>query len=224
MLKFSFPVLLSDHFTIPVDDTTWDGYDYISIPKQGQTPSRQKAGFKNFKNSMVAKTDYAAALEKTYGVYLLAFDLPMPTLYIGIAANSSSAPEGVASRIRKHRVKATGTNVGTYSKNVGGVHHPEKWRMFAKERAQYFGSKNMLDACSDMRLSVGVLTNEQGMTQESQLRKNLEYFERSIFNNTDGVLDKICSKLWPNSDHVNILTSATNKGDATEISSIVLWD
>jgi hypothetical protein len=228
MLKFTLPVLLSDHFTMPVDDTTWGGYDYIEIPKQGQTPSRQQASFKNFKKSMVGKTDYAAALEKTYGVYLLAFDLPTPNLYIGIAASSSSAPEGVASRIRKHRIKATGTNVGTHFKNVGGVHHPEKWRVFAKDRAKYFASKNMLDDCSDMRLSVGVLTNDKGITEESQPRADLEYFEHIIFSNTYGVLDRICNKLWPNSDHVNILTSCTNKGDANEIEieieSIQLWD
>ena len=188
---------LADHFFIPVDDTVWNSTDYEKN-KEGRTPHRPRASFATWGKGLVPKSAFAKSLINTYGVYLLAFDTPYRSLYVGIAGDDSAKPEGVLKRLKKHRVKATGSNVAARQGGVGGVHHPQRWGQFAKDR--YIDA----DTLQDVQFAVGSLS-------ESNPKAILEYFENAILNNQDEVLAELCERFWGDRDvsSVYIITGAS---------------
>ena len=222
------PVKLSDLFTVQPDSTDWGMPDYRKILSKkdkpaGQTPIRDRATFGNWTRSLTPISAAGSQLAKEFGLYLLAFTIPRPFLYVGIAAGDSRSAEGILNRVKKHRVKTTGSHVGSQSRTNGGVDHTRGWREFALARA---AAVQGIDLCSDARLIVGNVyeTNlETGAEERPKQRKSiLEYFESCIFNNVSGVRSQISQLLWQ-SDHKLITTHASSLGLAGPTPSISLW-
>jgi hypothetical protein len=170
-LNFGDKIKLSDHFEIPLDETRWDDREY-----NGTTPARGLATFQSITGAMKPKTDTGKSYKKARGVYILIFSIPCPAFYIGIASG-----ESILSRVRKHRVKLTGSHVGA------GVNHTKEWRVFATKRAEYFCINNQTDTCDDSFLLVGTLDGKKTCDD----RCALEYFENALINNKNGITEKI---------------------------------
>lgn len=201
-LVFDKPIVASNHFEIPPDTSAWSTYGYRHVDGD-QTPLRDRAPFRTSRLGMVAKSEIGNLMANKYGLYALAFDIPSPTLYVGIASEGGAAPEGVLSRIRKHRVKTTGSHVGAHEHATGGVHHPANWIKFATQRAKHFARQNIKDVCADMRI---IIANLEGVPFQ---RKNLlECCEALLCVNDRGNLHRLYNLLWPESDplKVNLLT------------------
>jgi hypothetical protein len=219
-LIFGSPVNLNQHFSIPSDLTLWPGFGYRRA-NGGMTPVRDRASFFTLSNAMVATTVYGNSLTSTFGVYILAFNDPQPAFYVGVAGNDGKAPEGVRTRILKHRVKATGSHIGNAPDKTGGVHHPEQWQSFASSRAQFYSTRAAADQCADARLVFGQID-----LSRLQPTKTLEYFEHLIYKNENGIRDHLYGLLWPGVDPLSVilLTSGSNRGDSPKAPEIRLWD
>jgi hypothetical protein len=125
------------------------------------------------------------------GLYLMAFDLPTPHIYVGIAAAGGRAPEGVLNRMRKHCIKTMGMNGGL------GVHHPKKWQQFALARYQFMQQRKTTDKLEDVRFLYG-------SSSDSNPKATLEHFEAMICSNHQNSLTDICNQLWPETPAGNI--------------------
>lgn len=197
-LTFTTPQTIAEHFEVVPDTTLWDR-SYVKTA-HGLTPQRERATFHNIKGILSPTTETARRLDGATGLYMLAFDLPTPSLYIGIAAQAKN-PEGILRRLRKHCIKAMGSNVGSAT-STGGVHHPRQWCDFAVARhAVLYGAP---DDLGDVRFATA-------QVDTGNHKAELQNFERLICSNTEGVLDGICAKLWPDrlACDVRLLTSGT---------------
>jgi len=203
---------LQDHFQVIPDATSW-GRSYIQTA-HGKTPMRERATFRQIQQVLHPVTEVAHNLDKATGLYMLAFDLPSPALYVGIAAEAKS-PEGILSRLRKHCIKAMGANVGNPG-STGGVHHPQKWAKFAVQRHAFFNGNE--DVLSDVRFVTAQSSNGNN-------KFDLQNFEHQICNNTDQVLDSICTRLWEgkSSQDVCLLTSGTVHPRGELDCHMILW-
>jgi hypothetical protein len=219
-LIFDGPVNLNQHFSIPSDLTLWPGFGYLRA-NGGMTPARDRASFSTLSNAMTATTAYGNSLTSTFGVYIIGFNEPKPAFYVGVAGNDGKAPEGVRTRILKHRVKATGSHIGSAPDKTGGVHHPEQWQFFASSRAQSYSTRPAADQCADARLVIGQID-----LNPLQPTKILEYFEHLIYKNENGIRDYLYGLLWPGVDpsSVILLTSGSNRGTPPIDPEIRLWD
>jgi|GEM_PF-5941035 len=194
-LRFNAPLNVPIHFNVPADNTPWFPQVHAKNT-QGWTPIRPRATFGTWGRGLDPIGTFSHwdglsySWNDVYGIYLFAADLPRPSLYIGIASNDTSKPEGVLVRLKKHRVKATGSHVGSGSASTGGVHHPESWRDFAIQRFGAFGGVG--DVLNDVRVGVAMLEGSP-----IQCKADLERFEKAIIENQGGVLDAIVAKLWP---------------------------
>ena len=195
-MTFEQPRLLKEHFRVVPDATPWNR-TYVKTT-HGMTPLRERATFQNIQHVLAPMTEVAHQLHKATGLYMLAFDLPSPALYVGIAAEAKS-PEGILRRIRKHCIKAMGSSVGNAC-STGGVHHPRQWAEFAIRRHSF------LDGAQDLLLDVRFVTAQ---VSTGNSKSDLQNFECLICSNTDQVLDRICAKLWNggSSQNVSLLTS-----------------
>lgn len=162
ILTFAPPQKLSDHFKIPIDESRWTGAvgEYSTCfdangKKIGLTPARERATFHSVSRAMTPVTLTGKCLASTFGVYLLAFDVPSPAFYVGVAGSSSKTPEGMLNRFRKHRIKVTSSHVGGSATTDGGVKHPGGWRTFAAERAVWLSQQGLADIVDDGRFSCG---------------------------------------------------------------------
>lgn len=219
-LVFGSPVKLNQHFNIPADLTPWPGFAYVRAAG-GMTPARPRASFSTLTNAMSASTPYGSSLTSTFGVYMIGFDDPQPAFYVGVAGNDGKAPEGVKTRIFKHRVKATGSHIGAAPGKTGGVHHPKQWQFYADLRARFYAARPTPDQCADARLIIGQIS-----LTTSQPTKALEYFEHLIYKNEQGIRDYIYGLLWPHLDPASVilLTSGSSRGDVPINPEISLWD
>ena len=74
------PVKLSDHFTVPIDNSLWDGKTYNKTKKPWH-PLRNRTI--KFDDLLIPKTDYSLK-HCTFGLYLLFFnDFPPRTFLLG---------------------------------------------------------------------------------------------------------------------------------------------
>lgn len=210
ILRFNAPLNVSSHFSVAVDHTPWNPQTHLKN-KQGWTPVRDRATFGTWAKGLDPLGTFphwdgnAYPWEDIYGLYLFAADLPQPTLYIGIASNDSATPEGALVRLKKHRVKTTGSHVGSNTASVGGVHHPNNWRNFAVQR--FLGLGGAGDMLTDVRFAVAMIVGNS-----VQRKADLERFEKAIIRNQSGVRDAIIAKLWPHlsgSHKVNIINGTT---------------
>jgi hypothetical protein len=170
ILTFGDKIKLSEHFEIPLDETPWQGL------YKDTTPARELATFETFTRALNPRQEYRDFYDNAFGVYILILSIPCPAFYVGIASG-----ESILNRIRKHRVKVTGSHVGN------GVNHTKEWRLFAQKRAQYFSNHNSTDSCEDAFLLVGTLDNNETCDD----RCALEYFENALVNNKNGITEKI---------------------------------
>jgi hypothetical protein len=214
VLTLSAPVWLKDHFEMPVDETHWNSVgtpDAYRSMTGGKTPARKRATFHTHSRSMKPKSDYGLGLATTGGVYMLAFGGENglePAFYVGISQSS------VLDRLRRHRVKAIGSNVASAAST--SVNHTEGWVPFAQRR--YIAHKGLPDRFEDVRLIVGLL-------DVVATKALLGQFERSIDVNHNGVQDLIKELLWPNFHELEIahLTSSTATQGANAGDVIQLW-
>jgi hypothetical protein len=197
-MTFEQPRLLKDHFRVVTDATPWNR-TYVKTP-HGITPLRERATFQKINQVLLPKSPTAHRLDKATGLYMLAFDLPTPSLYVGIAAEAQS-PEGILRRLRKHCIKAMGSNVGNPG-STGGVHHPRKWTDFAIQRHAFLNG--VQDPLGDVRIATAQVSS-------GNTKADLQNFESLICSNSDQILDRICDELWvgTSSSNVRLLTSAT---------------
>jgi hypothetical protein len=206
-LKLHPPESLGVHFCVPGDLSYWTPGEY-NIKSDHNTPNRPRATFATFQSGLIPKTPFGASLGSTYGIYILAFDIPFCHLYVGIAAFGGKKPEGILSRIKKHRVKATGAHVSAKPCLCGGVNHTSGWRSFATIRAQYFLAKGQIDTLADARLIVGHIYDPQTYNpqanplKEHQTKSSLEAFESAIvrideITKSNENIGEIKRKLWP---------------------------
>lgn len=228
-LVFQQPALLRDHFIIPADTAPWVGplgtYSRCldSRGKEvGFTPARKRATFGSLTQSLQPRTSNGMLLNTSYGVYLLAFDVPFPALYVGIAASSSKTPEGVLSRIRKHRVKFTSSHIGSSETTHGGVNHTGGWREFAVQRIKYFASQGITDCGPDARFVVGDFVPSGGPGSH---KVEAEWFEGKL-TGSERLKEHLIDLLWPGrrSGDVFLLTIGSNGGRRPESPAIRFWD
>lgn len=223
-LSFITPQSVVDHFDVSADTTAWGGeyqQSFLGNGKtSGQTPVRNRASFHTKSRALVAKSELALRLKKQCGLYLVSFDLPYPALYIGIAAKSKK-PEGILSRLQKHRIKATAAHLGSSPTNNGGMNHTRGWRSFAIDRYAYFSQRDVADNCADMKFSFGDVEISDVVCTH---KKGLEYIENFIFQNND-IQKKLRLLLWPDigSTDVYQLTSTTSRGIKPSVSSVDFW-
>ena len=216
ILKIKQALDVSKNFEVPPDLTVWQTQqDYLQT-SQGWTPVRLRASFASWQNSVVPSTQDAQNLKDYYGIYIVAFEIPEPSLYIGIASNDTKSSEGVLNRFKKHRVKTSGSHVGTTPTSTGGVHHPVKWRNFAQQR---FAALNGLPDClTDVRIVVSSFINTT-----KQPKKDLERFESSIICNQNNALDQIVDMLWPgkNAKNVRLINGTRGRPKLTNEDQII---
>lgn len=219
LLRFNTPINVPLHFTVPADNTPWDPQIHAKNT-QGWTPVRLRATYSSWRTGLVPSGAFQHwdgqpyPWDDVYGLYLFAADLPHPTLYVGIASNDSNKPEGVLTRLKKHRVKATGSHVGAGPATTGGVHHPEAWRKFAASRFVAVGGAG--DTLDDVRFVVAAIAGVS-----LQRKSDLERFEGAIISNQNGILDAIKAKLWPHGANgqvtvVNGTSGSSNAADGVE--------
>lgn len=209
ILQINQALDVSKHFDVPYDLTVWQSpQDYMQTAKEW-TPLRDRASYTSWQKSVVPKTEAAQNLKYYFGIYFVALEIPEPTLYVGIASNDTKSSEGVLNRFKKHRVKISGSHIGTAPFRTGGVNHPKNWRHFAKERYSALGG---LDCLSDVRIIVSSFPN---MTK--QAKTDLERFESSIICNQNNALDQVADMLWPGrtSNDVRLLNGTRGRPKLT---------
>lgn len=218
MLTFAEPVFLKDHFVMPTDTTPWPKVGtsaaYVET-KPGMTPARDRAPFRTQTHGMVPRSRYGESLAKMYGLYVLAFGGEQgltPCIYVGITVR-----ESVLARIRKHRVKATGSHVGVRADVYGGVNHTARWRPFAEQR--HIEHAGRPDQCADVRLLVGQLSLP--VVGDAHLRR----FEASLCSDQDGVLKQLKEMLWTGAvRNVSLLTDKHGNALANDGMCIAFWN
>ena len=222
ILNLHSPTYLVEHFNVPIDHSPWAG-QYLVIPKQGRTAQRQRAHFRSISRALSPTTAFGKILDKTFGIYIFAMDLPKPALYVGLAAFGGQSPEGMGKRLRKHRIKSSGSNVGSHLMSVGGVNHTLGWREFAPERHLYFTSNEIPDDGRDIRIVYGEVLTQGGLKLQSKI--DLERFEASIATNEGHILDRIKHLMWPSVNPGEVLLLTTRHGTATLTAQdqIQLW-
>ena len=209
ILQLGSTLDVSKNFDVPPDLTVWQPKDYLQTT-QGWTPKRDRASFASWQKSVVPITQDAHKLKNYFGIYIVAFEVPEPSLYIGIASNDTKTSEGVLNRFKKHRVKTSGSQVGTAPTSTGGVHHPVKWRNFAQQR--FAAMNGRPDFLTDVRIVVSSFINTT-----KQPKKDLERFESSIICNQNNALDQVAAMLWPGktSNDLRLLNGTRGRSELT---------
>ena len=215
ILQLGSTLDVSKNFDVPPDLTVWQPKDYLQTP-QGWTPKRDRASFASWQKSVVPTTQDAHNLKNYFGIYIVAFEVPEPSLYIGIASNDTKTSEGVLNRFKKHRVKTSGSQVGTAPTSTGGVHHPVKWRNFAQQR--FAAMNGRPDFLTDVRIVVSSFINTT-----KQPKKDLERFESSIICNQNNALDQVAAMLWPGktSNDLRLLNGTRGRSELTPEDQII---
>lgn len=223
---FPEPEHLADHFTVLADTSQWNDTvgQYMQCKARngknaGQTPRRERASFKSWGRALTPTTDTGRALDEQFGIYVLAFNVPTPAVYVGIAARGGRRPEGFLNRFRKHRVKLTGSHVGNDPGRHGGVNHTGGWREWASERARHFSRGAEPDVAEDARFSVWVIP-ASGRGANIQ-KDELERVEARLVS--QGALrDALLKWLWPGRDQQGFhwLNSPRNRGGSPVVGSV----
>jgi ethanolamine utilization cobalamin adenosyltransferase len=112
-------------------------------------------------------------LPHAHGVYVIGFIDPVPAIYVGIAADDKVKPEGILTRLQKHRVKVTGSHVHE-KPNQGSILHPKRWGDFAARRHEAFALRGKVDLLED----VVILTGSLG--EGANVKSELQYFEQQL--------------------------------------------
>jgi hypothetical protein len=211
-LLLNTAVVLEEHFVVPADHTTWLTRTHHKT-NSGWTPTRLQATFGTWNSALIERTAFARELKSRYGLYILSFSKPYPAIYIGIAADDGASPEGISNRIKKHRVKATGSHVSASQNTVGGVAHMKNWRKFAIDRANFHQNQELLDSMVDAKLVTAAIQGSKG-----QRKKDLARFEKAIIADQKGIRSSIEKLLWPEFEGKVFLLNG-EKGDDSLLDS-----
>lgn len=193
ILTFDEPQKLTEHFDVPIDSTSWDKH------YEGDSNITPKRGNPHFTLNEALQPSSNLTLPNS-GLFLLALEIPHKAIFIGFSERN------LVHRLCRYRTVITATN-------VGHVHSPEKWQIFAKKRFDYFRYQKLDDSCSDVRFVIGQINDST----------EFRYFANVIRNNSNGILDEICSRLWneSNSKSVEILNNDVREHDFKY--KVVLW-
>ena len=201
------PVKLSDHFDIPMDQSKWDGSSY---ERKGDNTVPVRDRIIHFKNLLIPKTNYAQQY-CTSGLYLMFFN-DFKKYYVGIACKLAKEPEGILTRLRKHRTKAT----ATYHEGGKSVNHTEQkpygWQSLAKARYKQYGNEDKLDDCYLVTLSPKDYNNIKDYEDET---KKFIFLEKELSHNTNKEF-KLLLKNIPDSGFSNEWNSINKKDKGTE--------
>lgn len=207
------PTRLASIAFIPHDTTSWDSIDtdpYVNLGAgKGVTPNRSRG----MPLSRALTPRNATTLPES-GLYVLGAGDPTQGIplafYVGISG--VGAKETIFSRVTKHRVKLTGSHVGTRfpATSNGGIHHPGAWRDYAIERYRWHTQSNINDVCEDVWIMV------LGFDDGSATKATLEFVEDRIFND-EKIKQAIIDALWAQTgstaaDKPVFLTSRTSRG------------
>lgn len=227
-MRITQPVRLRELFDVPQDETPWARYKYTPSFQRngvssGLTPDRLRATFRSLGKSLRPLDERGRALAHMFGLYMVASSVPVPALYVGIAAGDSLHPEGFLKRIRKHRVKLTGSHIGVEPDRNGGVRHTKGWAEFAPRRARQLNGN---DACEDVRVLLGQLRRPGQFELAVQSKTWLEHFESCICSNIQGLGDHINRLLWPEYTERYILLTTMHRSLPTLplTATVTLWD
>lgn len=212
-MRFCEPIKLDEWFEVDPDEQPWEAADnptdaYRPAYTKHRTPTRQRATFENIDGSLKPKHKYArqiAAMNKRPGVYIMAAKKHEPAIYVGIACDPY---ENILRRMRKHRIKLTGSHVGGVRRppneheiNDGDVNHTSKWRQFAPRRYLHF--KGMPDKCEDVVFSFAPLPENPLPT----IRHFAESVEHCLVNSS---FQRVCEFMLGEKDAF-LLTASTNQ-------------
>jgi hypothetical protein len=165
----SSPVKLSDLFNIPKDNSSWN-YNYCRIKNENYVPDREKIFTPRQilipKNKDI-KEKFSKKSHTNYGIYILLFKT-FSYFYIGIAAKYSGldkngnikkikTPEGIFTRLKKHRAKCTATHVSNNYNHTGNDDYG--WKSFAKKRYKHYSSEKQIDTMDDCYLATLIFEN-----------------------------------------------------------------
>ena len=201
------PVKLSDHFTVPIDNSLWDGKTYNKTKKPWH-PLRNRTI--KFDDLLIPKTDYSLK-HCTFGLYLLFFN-DFKKYYVGIACKLAKDPEGILTRLKKHRTKAT----ATYHEGGKSVDHTEQkpygWQSLAKARYKKYGNEDKLNDCYLVTLSPKDYNNINDYPDE---KKKFFYLEKELSQNTNKEFKSLL-KVIPGSGVSNEWASINSTSKGTE--------
>jgi len=170
MIEFNVysPTAIGDVFNIAPDKSPWESKEKYVRKGSIWVPNRTKTLKSNEilspRNAKIASF-FGKNSESNFGIYVMFFT-KQNLFYVGIAAQHSykkdgqivklKSPEGILKRLRKHRLKCTGTNVWsinhTNTKNIG-------WRAFAMQRYAEHLEKGAYDVLEDCYISIINFTN-----------------------------------------------------------------
>ncbi|WP_127347510.1 hypothetical protein [Pseudidiomarina mangrovi] len=215
VMKMSPIIYWKDCFDIPIDKSVWSTIDTQPYRRtdDGMTANRDQATFGSLTKGLVLR-DECALHRKQKGLYCIATggfsggELP-PAFYVGIAHG-----ETVLSRLQKHRVKLSGSNVGSSHSSAGGVKHPNTWQKYARERYLTIGGPS--DTLADVRFMYGEITDPNQSNKQV-----LAAFEQAIAQNYKGILEQLLAIFWPNCEitDLTILTSGHGKNNDCSVCS-----
>jgi len=149
MIEFNVykPTAVGDLFNVAPDKSPWESTEKYVRKGSIWVPNRIKTLNSNeILNPKNQKVDsfFAKGSASNHGIYVMFF-AKQKIFYVGIAAQYSykkngqikklKSPEGILKRLRKHRLKCTGSNV--WSINHTNSQH-NGWRRFALQRYQEY--------------------------------------------------------------------------------------
>lgn len=161
MLTVYTPAPIGDVFRVTPDQTEWNG-EY-EINGENMVPVRDNFladGERLIPISPAVSGFFQNLSQTNYGVYILLFE-EYRKFYVGIAARYSYInargvlvniiqPEGFLTRLRKHRVKCTGSRA-----NINHTdHNGQGWRNLAMRRWQDHNARREIDIMGDCKISI----------------------------------------------------------------------
>ena len=173
------PIKLSDIFDIQIDKTRWE-LEY-NITKKPWVPKREK--ILNFEELLILKkqTNYSN-LVNGHGIYILYFTT-FKKFYVGISAKESRTLDPILSRLRKHRAKATATNI-IKGPTIDHTNYLKKgWGDLARERYLKFENNDELSDCVLVIITIDQhkkILEKYG--EDKRFLQNLEYKMGNILN------------------------------------------
>jgi hypothetical protein len=157
------PVPIGELFKVVPDKSSWEVSEKYVRKGSIWVPNRTKT--LNTNEILIPKNEKIASFfgkhsASNHGIYVMFF-AEKKTFYVGIAAKYSykkngkiiklKSPEGILKRLRKHRLKCTGSNV--WSINHTNT-HDNGWRSFAIQRYQEHSEKGEYDVLEDCFISI----------------------------------------------------------------------
>lgn len=203
IIKFTItnPLNLANCFNVLEDQSAWFKKEKYMRLGGNIVPNRNFA--LKFSELLIPKKKthesfFSKNSKYNYGIYILLFN-DFKKYYVGIAAKYSKFdknrnlvkiknPEGIFTRLRKHRAKCTGTYCN--------INHTKFWRQFALERYEFYEKKNKKDIMSDCELSFIFFNNHEKYKIND--KGILEEFEDHINqHNISNILNDKYSNFYP---------------------------